>query len=41
MIRTMFAVIANEQKTNNLETIQMPIESRMEKYSVMNSNTEI
>jgi len=31
MIRAMFAVIANKQKTNNPETIEMPIESRMDK----------
>lgn len=41
MISAMFAVIVNKQKTNNPETIQMPIKSRMDKYSVMNSHTEI
>lgn len=37
----MLAVTANKLRTNNLKTIQMSIESRMDKYTVMNSHTGI
>lgn len=37
----MLAVIANKKRTNNLKKIQMSIESRMDKYTVMNSHTGI
>ena len=35
----MLAVIANKERTNYLKKIQMSIESRMDKYTVMNSHT--
>lgn len=37
----MLAIIANKWKTNNLETIQLSIENRMDKYTVINSQTRI